>query len=48
MSYLSGWRLAIIGDGPDRDRLERLARDRGLSDRIEFAGWLSRGILRER
>jgi glycosyltransferase involved in cell wall biosynthesis len=28
----------IAGDGPDRARLERLARDLGLADRVRFAG----------
>ena len=31
-------RVVIAGDGPDRPRLEQLARDRGLNGRIEFAG----------
>ena len=49
MSYLPGWRLTIIGDGPDRGRLERLARKRGLAERVEFAGWLStRDAVQER
>ena len=30
--------LALIGSGPDRDRLEGLARRRGIADRIEFHG----------
>lgn len=33
------WRLIILGDGPDRGRLERLARRRGLVNRVEFRGW---------
>ncbi|MDD3896245.1 MAG: glycosyltransferase family 4 protein [Candidatus Peribacteraceae bacterium] len=32
--------LVFIGDGPDRNRLERRARARGVQDRITFAGWL--------
>ena len=31
-------RLEIAGDGPERGRLERLARDRGIADRIVFHG----------
>jgi glycosyltransferase involved in cell wall biosynthesis len=31
-------RVVIAGEGPDRDRLERLARDRGLDGRAEFTG----------
>jgi len=32
------WRLAIVGDGPERPALEALARSLGLADRIVFAG----------
>jgi glycosyltransferase involved in cell wall biosynthesis len=38
---VSGARLVIIGDGPDRARLERLARSLGLGDAVEFAGRMS-------
>ncbi|MHB8469187.1 MAG: glycosyltransferase family 4 protein [Gaiellaceae bacterium] len=31
-------RVVIAGDGPDRERLERLAADRGLNGRATFAG----------
>jgi len=31
-------RVVIAGDGPDRDRLERIARDRGLDGRATFTG----------
>jgi len=31
-------RVVIAGDGPDRERLEQLARDRGLDGRATFAG----------
>jgi glycosyltransferase involved in cell wall biosynthesis len=34
-------RCVIAGDGPDRERLERLARDRGLDGRASFAGRVS-------
>ncbi|WP_194409714.1 glycosyltransferase family 4 protein [Microbacterium cremeum] len=30
--------LALIGSGPDRERLASLARDRGIADRVEFHG----------
>jgi glycosyltransferase involved in cell wall biosynthesis len=33
--------VVIAGDGPDRDRLEGLARDRGLDGRARFAGRVS-------
>jgi glycosyltransferase involved in cell wall biosynthesis len=38
----SDWRLVVLGDGPDRRRLERLARRRGVSARVEFRGWQPR------
>jgi glycosyltransferase involved in cell wall biosynthesis len=34
-------RVVIAGDGPDRERLERLAHDRGLNGRAEFTGRVS-------
>jgi len=33
--------LLIVGDGPERHRLERLARTQGVEDRVHFAGTLS-------
>ena len=33
------WRLALVGDGPRRAKLEALARRTGLSDRVMFAGY---------
>lgn len=33
--------LAIVGEGPDRKRLEQVARDCGVADRIEFTGFVS-------
>jgi glycosyltransferase involved in cell wall biosynthesis len=35
-------RLVVVGDGPDRAALERLTRRLGVSERVEFRGWLSR------
>ena len=37
----SGLRIVIAGDGPDRERLEQLARDRGLDGRATFTGRIS-------
>jgi glycosyltransferase involved in cell wall biosynthesis len=34
-------RAVVAGDGPDRQRLERLAAERGLNGRIEFVGRVS-------
>src|SRR5205085_6596331 len=36
-----GLRVVIAGDGPDRERLEQLARERGLDGRATFAGRVS-------
>jgi glycosyltransferase involved in cell wall biosynthesis len=36
-----GLRVVIAGDGPDRERLERLAHERGLNGRAEFTGRIS-------
>jgi glycosyltransferase involved in cell wall biosynthesis len=32
-------RLVVVGDGPERGRLERLARDRGVAGAVAFAGF---------
>jgi glycosyltransferase involved in cell wall biosynthesis len=35
---LSGWKLRVLGDGEDRARLELLAGELGVAERVEFAG----------
>ena len=40
-------RLAIVGDGPERPRLEQIARDEGVLERIEFWGRVSHETLRQ-
>lgn len=44
-----GWRLVIVGEGPDRGRLEGLATETGLQDRILLPGHATRSgsILRQ-
>ncbi|MBI2624117.1 glycosyltransferase family 4 protein [Candidatus Parcubacteria bacterium] len=44
---LNGVRLVIIGDGPDRSRLERIAGHEGISGRVRFTGRLPRGQVFE-
>lgn len=39
LSNLSG-KMAIVGDGPERQKLEALARELGISDRVDFLGWV--------
>ena len=34
-------RLIILGEGPDRDGLQQLARDLGITDRIDFTGFVA-------
>jgi Glycosyltransferase len=34
--------LVVVGDGPERPRLERMAQDLGVSDRVYFAGQRSK------
>jgi glycosyltransferase involved in cell wall biosynthesis len=41
-------RLEIYGDGPERPRLERIARELGCSTAVEFKGHVSRDALFER
>ncbi len=38
--WLPNTTLQIIGDGPDRQTLERLAHDCGVASRVQFAGWI--------
>ena len=38
LAHLPGWRLLIVGDGPERGRLQRLAADRGVADRVQLLG----------
>ncbi len=38
-------KLTLIGDGPDRPRLEALARECGVADRVRFEGWRTQDEL---
>ncbi len=48
IAQVPGVRFLIIGDGPQRDPLERLARELGVADRVEFAGALAPAKALER
>jgi glycosyltransferase involved in cell wall biosynthesis len=41
------WTLDIVGAGPDRDMLERLVSDLGLSSRVTFHGFTDRATVRD-
>lgn len=36
-------RFTVVGDGPERDRLEQLARSLGIEKTVSFCGWVSHG-----
>jgi glycosyltransferase involved in cell wall biosynthesis len=39
LTELPGARAVIVGEGPNRSELERLARQLGVDDRLELPGW---------
>jgi glycosyltransferase involved in cell wall biosynthesis len=43
----AGWRLDVYGDGPERQRLEQLARSLALEDRVTFHGVVSNDAVRD-
>ncbi len=47
LEFLPGWRLRLVGDGPERENLENLAVERRVSDRIEFTGHIPNHALAE-
>jgi glycogen(starch) synthase len=38
-------RLRLAGDGPERPRLERIARETGVADAVDFLGWVPFGAV---
>ncbi|SCG68638.1 Glycosyltransferase involved in cell wall bisynthesis [Micromonospora inositola] len=43
----TGWRMVLAGDGESMPALTRLAVDRGLTDVVEFTGWLDGAAVDE-
>lgn len=43
--HLPGWRLVIVGEGPERGRLEALAARLGVADRLQMTGGLAHAAL---
>lgn len=41
-------RLTVVGDGSQREILERQAEDLGIADKITFCGWIEHGKVREK
>jgi glycosyltransferase involved in cell wall biosynthesis len=42
-----GLRLTVVGDGPQREELEAMARESGIADRVRFTGWVAQERTRE-
>lgn len=42
IARLPEWRLIVCGDGPDRDRLLSLIDELGISERVDWRGWVAR------
>jgi glycosyltransferase involved in cell wall biosynthesis len=43
----AGCTLAIVGDGPERERLERLARETGVVQRVRFTGGVDHAAVQQ-
>jgi len=40
-------KLQLLGNGPEKDRLERIVEERGFSKNVEFKGWIDREKIPE-
>jgi glycosyltransferase involved in cell wall biosynthesis len=40
--------FTVVGDGPERDRLERLTRSLGIDEMVSFCGWVSHGDAQQK
>jgi glycosyltransferase involved in cell wall biosynthesis len=47
LALLPGWRLRVLGDGPERARLTALAGELGVADRCDFRGHVDNATLEE-
>jgi glycosyltransferase involved in cell wall biosynthesis len=41
------WELTVVGDGPYLDKLKSLAKNAGIRQRIQFAGWVEKDNILE-
>ena len=48
LADLPDWRLVFVGEGPDRQRLDKLVQRLGLRERVEFTGLLPREVVLDR
>ena len=46
LSQLPDWQLKIVGRGPEQGKLEQLALDHGVADRVTFVGQVQQDALR--
>ncbi len=46
-SDLPAWEFIFVGDGPERNRLQTLAIEAGVSPKVRWTGWLTKEELRD-
>jgi glycosyltransferase involved in cell wall biosynthesis len=42
LTHMPDWTFDIYGDGPDKARLEKIAKQLSIAERVRFHGWVSR------